>query len=240
MTRSNGSRLTCVAGVCAAMLTSVRTAEAQSLFLRTPPPPPVSYGPAESNRVIVNEQLKATSMLYIDPPKPKQYQIHDLITIVIDENTSQASDQLLDTQKDYTLNGQLTQFPSLRKLFSGQLETGASNPVVQTGATGTDKFKGQGKYSRTDTFAAKVTAQIIDVKPNGILVIEARKTIKTNKEEQVLVLSGECRREDITNTNTVLSSQLAELTLESQNEGHVKDASDRGWVSRVLSSIFDF
>lgn len=242
MIRLKVSRTAGVVGAVVAVAGLARTAEAQSLFLR--PAPVVASEPGrgtqDPNRVIVNEQLKTTSMIYIDPPKAKTYQIHDLVTIVIDENTSQASNQLLDTQKDYNLSGQLTQFPSLKYLLDGQLETGDRNPVANVGTSNTDKFKGQGKYSRTDTFVAKVTAQVIDVKPNGMLVLEARKTIKTNKEEQVLVLSGTCRREDVTNLNTVLSSQLAELTLISQNEGHVKDASDKGWISRVLSTIFDF
>jgi flagellar L-ring protein precursor FlgH len=81
---------------------------------------------------------------------------------------------------------------------------------------------------------------VIDVKPNGILVLEARKTIQKNEEHQSIVLSGQCRTEDVTNANSVLSSQLAELTLISKQEGQVKDAATKGWIPRIIEALFAF
>ena len=52
------------------------------------------------------------------------------------------------------------------------------------------------------------TAEVLDVKPNGTLVLQARKRIKTDDEEQVFVLSGTCRAEDITADNTILKTAL--------------------------------
>jgi len=93
---------------------------------------------------------------------------------------------------------------------------------------------------RSDRFSDRITATVIDVKPNGVLVLEAKRTVKKDDEEQNLVLSGECRREDVTQNNTVLSTQLAELTLVSKNTGQVKDSATKGWIPRILEAIFNF
>jgi flagellar L-ring protein precursor FlgH len=81
---------------------------------------------------------------------------------------------------------------------------------------------------------------VIDVKPNNTLVIEARKTIQTNDEIKVLVLSGVCRRDDVTNANTVLSSQLADLTIIQTTEGELRDGSKKGWITGLFEAIFNF
>ena len=60
---------------------------------------------------------------------------------------------------------------------------------------------GKGNYTRNDSFSMKIQAEIIDVKPNGTLTIEARKTIDKNGETQSTVLSGVCRIADITQNN---------------------------------------
>lgn len=208
----------------------------QSLFTR--PPAPAS---AE------NEQqrdpagpLAGVSLLAVQAPKPKTYAVHDQITIVIDENSKQTSDQKLDTKKDYSIKAALDKFPSLEKLLELQVENGDTTSQADLGVSGNNKFKGEGKYERTDRFVAKVTAKIIDVKPNGVLVLEARKTIVSNEETQTYIMSGECRREDVTTSNTVLSSQLANLTLIAKNEGQVKDSSTKGFIPRLLEAVFGF
>lgn len=71
-------------------------------------------------------------------------------------------------------------------------------------------------------------------------MLEARKRIQKDEEIQELVLAGNARREDVTDANTVLSSQLAELTLNSTNTGQVKDSATKGWIPRVLEAIFNF
>ncbi|GEM_PF-605289 len=184
--------------------------------------------------------LRETSLTFIEPPKPRSYQLHDLITIIVDEQSKQSSKQTMDTKKDYDLKGQLTSFPSLAKFLELQLENGDTESGAKLALTSNHKFKGEGTYDRTDQFTAKITASIIDIKPNGVIVIEARRSKSTDDETQTILLTGLVRQDDITTANTILSSQLAEMTLSTKNEGQVKDAADKGWIPRVLEAIFNF
>ncbi len=208
---------------------------AQSLYLRKP-----KVALNERGEVDSGAMLKEVSMTYIDPPKPKTFQIHDQVTIIVDETSRESSKQTIDTKKDYDNSAGLSKFPSLEALLDLQLQGGGNDNAAELGLNSKQKFKGEGTYDRSDRFSARITAKIIDVKPNGILVLEARKTIQKNEEHQSIVMSGQCRTEDVSNANTVLSSQLAELTLISQQEGQVKDAATKGWIPRIIEALFAF
>ena len=207
----------------------------QSLYLRKP-----EVKLDEAGKPDAAGNLKEVSFLYIEPPKPKTFKLHDLVTIVVDESSTQSSKQSLDSKKDYNLSAALTKFPSINSFLDANLSGSTLNPAPEVATTSSNKFKGEGTYDRSDKFTAKITAKVIDVKPNGTLVLEARKEIKKNEEHTVLVLSGECRTDDITSANTVLSSQLAELTITSKEEGQVKDSATKGWIPRLLEAIFAF
>lgn len=213
-------------------------ANAQTL-LSQPPEPTATAGRDGGQEV--SPALKQLSLTVVETPKPKSFEVHDLVTIVISENSKQTSNQVLDTKKDTTLQGNINKFPDIAKFFTdGQIQNAQSSPVVGVDVTSKDNVKGDGKYSRDDTFTDRITAEVIDVKPNGRLTLEARRTVQKDEEIQTLVLSGDCRREDVTNANTVLSTQLMGLTLLVHNEGNVKDTASKGWITQVLEAVFNF
>jgi flagellar L-ring protein precursor FlgH len=180
------------------------------------------------------------SLLLIEAPRPKSFQLHDKVTILISEVSKQSANQKVDTKKDVSLKGGVRQLPDIIALLQGQLETDDGSPITGVDASAGNKFKGDGKYERSDRFTDRITATVIDVKPNGVLVLEARRTIEKDEELQTLVLSGECRREDVTAQNTVMSNQLADMVLSVKNEGQVKDAAEKGLLSRVFDTVFNF
>lgn len=207
---------------------------AQSLFMRNDP-----VRLDENGRPDPLATLRATSMMCIEAPRPKVFAIHDKVTIIIDETSKQSSKQTLDSKKNYDLTNTLAQFPGLAAFLDQELRNGILDPI-KVDLHSKNAFKGEGTYDRSDRFTAKITATVIDVRPNGSLVLEARKTKVTDEESQTIVLSGECRQEDVTTSNTVLSSQIADLTLVTKNEGQVKDSSTKGFIPRVLEAIFNF
>jgi flagellar L-ring protein precursor FlgH len=221
-------------------MTAAGTAHAQSLFRVMGDPAPMQYDESGRPMTPQNEEVRSTSMLYIPPAKPRTFEVHQQVMILVDENSQSTSKESLETKKDMQQDASLKKFPSLKDLIEGELRTGDSSPIVEFGVADKSKYKGEGTYQRDDRFTAKISATIIDVKPNGVLVVEARKSITTNGETKTLVLSGTCRREDVTSSNTVLSSQLADLTIVQETTGELRDASDKGWITRVLEAVFSF
>ena len=122
-----------------------------------------------------------------------------------------------------------------------QLKGGAIGAVTpRIDVSGSREFTGEGNVDRSDSLIRRITAEVLDVKPNGTLVLQARKRIKTDDEEQVFVLSGTCRAEDITADNTILSTALHDQELTETHKGTVRQATRRGWGSKLLDAISPF
>lgn len=184
--------------------------------------------------------LQGVSLFTVRPPKPREFKIHDLVTILVEESSQQTADQSLKTDKKYDLESSLNGVIDPWKLLELQLRAGDLTNLKLIDAVSNQKFDGKGSFQRNDRLSMKIQAEIIDVKPNGTLVLEARKTIDKNKETQATVLTGVCRQQDVTENNTVLSSQLASLNLVTRNEGQVNETAKKGLVPRVLEALFAF
>ena len=81
---------------------------------------------------------------------------------------------------------------------------------------------------------------MIEVLPNGNLVLESRTFIKTDAEEATIKVTGVCRAEDVTAANTVLSSQIHDLVVEKVHEGELKKANEKGLLAKFFDAIFAF
>jgi len=210
---------------------------AQSLYLTEGEE--YASGPEASSAPVI--LLEDVSLTYIPEPEVRTFQKHDIITIIIDETSSQTSSQKLETEKESKSNVEITAMIDLLKLLELQLNT---NPRLENrtlfDAAAKREFTGEGDYERKDKFSARITATVLEVKPNGSLVLEASKRIEKDEEIQTLVIAGLARSEDITNQNTILSSQLANLSLAVENEGDVKKASEKGIITEFFDMLFAF
>lgn len=227
-----------------AILASATTASAQSLLVDPVIEPATPQAPAlvsSDTNGSVAEQLQGVSLFAVVPPKPKEWAKHELIEVIINESSAAKMEQTLDTKKDYDLDASLRQFPSIRELLEFQFSNGDSTRLpMSVGVGSKNKFKGEGEFERKDNLTARVEAKVIDVKPNGNLVLEARKHWTNNEESYTLVLSGTCRTLDVTRQNTIQSSQLADLVVKIENDGQVKKAGEKGVIPRVFDWLFNF
>lgn len=210
-------------------------ASGQSVLLQALEPSPP--GGVEQRH---DSEFARASMLYVRPPEPRTFMAHDLITIIVDETSKQEASQTLDTTKSANADMTVKSIIDPWELLELRLREGALTNQSLIGTNFNQKFKGEGDYERSDRFSAKITAEVIEVKPNGTMVLQATKVIQKDQEIQTLVLSGVIRQEDVTNRNTILSSQMANLSLAIKNEGDVRSAAQKGLLTRVLEAVFNF
>lgn len=186
-----------------------------------------------------NVALLQSSLIAVQVPKPRRFKVNDLITVIVREDKRSQSDAKIKSEKKWELDSELAKW--IRLDVHDHL-------VPQTFPNGTpavefdweDKYNGEGKNERKDSLTTRITATIIDVKPNGTLVLEDIKTIKTDEDVQILRLTGTCRSEDVTPANTVLSTQLAHAKIETEHSGPSRDASKRGWLKQILDFVNPF
>ncbi len=184
--------------------------------------------------------LEDVSLIYIEEPEVKQYKEHDIVTIIIDEVSSQTSSQTLKTKKESDASATVNTLVDVLQLLELRLKDEAIGDLDLVDFGAEREFKGKGDYDRSDKFSARIAAEILEVKPNGTLVLQATKRITKDQEEQILVLAGVARSEDITAQNTILSSQLANLSLAIENEGAVKKAAEKGFLTKFFDTLFAF
>lgn len=182
-------------------------------------------------------RMSAVSLLAVPAPQPKMLKKHDLIQIIIREQASATSKGNTDASKETELDAQLSAYVKL----SG-LNLQAMNPAdpFRLAGTSLQDFKADATRTREDSFVTRIGAEVMDVKPNGTLVVQARKRIKLDEEEQEYVLSGICRVDDIGPDNTVLSTQLHDLDLVQTTKGVIKDTNSRGFLTKLLAKLNPF
>lgn len=249
MTRHEYAILITMAGLA---LTAARAAgQSNSLFLQAgqaqqqaQPAPrhepwptasvPLQYGVVRQE----NAALQAHSFTAVELPPPRVFRVHDLVTVIIREQKKYKSDAELESDKKWDIGATLNQWFRITDGKWHQQQFPNGKPQVDANVTG--KLSGSGTTEREDELITRITVEIADIKPNGTLVLKGHKTIKTDEEEQDLLLTGVCRSEDVGPDNTILSTQVHDLRIDSQHKGAVRDASRRGWIPKLLDKVRPF
>jgi len=181
--------------------------------------------------------LKA-SWFTVEEPSPKDFRVHDLVTIVVNEVSKHSTSADTKTERSYDLQA------ALKEWF--KFEEGALRP--KSSSAGTPKvdmsfdreFEGKGDVEREDTMSARIQAEIIDIMPNGNLVLEATHRLEMDEEVTVITLTGTCRSKDVGIDNAVISSKVADLRLTKKHEGVARDATKRGLLSGLIDWLAIF
>jgi flagellar L-ring protein precursor FlgH len=243
-----------LAGACAVLGTSAAAQESRpaddaassSLLAQTQgtaaPAADTGVGAGLNTVTVEPHALRTVSMFAITPAEARVFHEHDLIEIIVRETSSAKSKQALETEKDVKLKGKVSQFPDLQlsNLLNGWVRAGDTDDLPQLDFQFSKDFEGDGEYERRDDFTARLSAEVIEVLPNGNLILESRTRIKTDDEVSTLKVTGICRPEDVTPVNTILSSQLHDLKVEKVNGGELKKANEKGIFTKVLDLLFAF
>jgi len=202
-------------------------------------PPPANTDPADLPHP---GTVAAVSFFTVKEQLPKTYKKHDLVEILVQEDSTYSSNGNSDLERQTDENAELDNFITLNldKLRLGGIIPGGATAVPEIKSELDRDFKAQGSVDRTDTMTERITAEVVDVKPNGNLVLQAIKDIKTDEEEHRIVLTGTCKADDITADNTLLSTQLFDLNVTENTGGAVRDATKRGWLVRLLDFASPF
>ena len=199
-------------------------------------PRPTARRPGEPESTLIPALRGGVATVRL--PEPRQFHINDLVQIVVNESAQSDSTARLDTRKTAELDAAIEAFIDIGQLLELRVEPTAlsrGRPEIRTEMG--NRFAGSGNYSRRDTMSTRIQARIIDIKPNGNLVLEASKHIRSDRESVSIVLTGICRAADVTADNTVLSNQLHDLRVIKEHDGALQTVETlQGCISRLIES----
>jgi len=156
--------------------------------------------------------------------------VNDVVTIRVSETTQAVSNANASTSRK---SGMSAGIDSLVGLQSGVKEL----PDLISGS-GQITFNGQGATSRALQLQTTLTARVADVLPNGYLVVEGKREVRVNNENQIVILSGIVRPSDISRSNIVLSSMVAQMSVQVQGKGTVSQPLKPGWLTQIINGIW--
>jgi flagellar L-ring protein precursor FlgH len=158
---------------------------------------------------------------------------HDLISVVVQESLAAETDGTVKNSRASSAASAITSLIGALKTsnaLQNLLNANASSSLNAAGASATNS-------SLTTTFGG----QVVDVLPNGILVIEAARQVEFSQQTQTIVLRGLVRPEDISQQNQVLSTAISSLELEVKGKGIVNDSTYRqNPLVRLIERILVF
>lgn len=159
-------------------------------------------------------------------------ELNDSVTIRVVETTAAATSADAKTTKDSAMSTQINNLFGLEKQID-------ELPNLINGKS-TSAFKGAGSTSRTSSLRTNVSARVIDVLPNGYLVVEGAREVRLNNENQTITITGVVRPVDISKSNEVLSSAISQMSVKVQGKGLVSQPLNPGWLFRILNGVWPF
>lgn len=157
----------------------------------------------------------------------KAMHVGDIVTVIIVEQSSASNKSEL----------------KLTKETSNQLEGSGLNkldfiPLMSGGIDYQKEHQGKGETTLNGRLNARVTAEVMEIRPNGNLVIEGSRSVLINDDEDRISVRGVLRPEDIAADNTVLSTYLSEAQISYTGDGPNDNATRQGLITRILDLLF--
>jgi flagellar L-ring protein precursor FlgH len=107
-------------------------------------------------------------------------------------------------------------------------------------ASDTNNFTGSGQNTSSNDFTGTITVTVIEVYPNGNLLVSGEKQIGLKEGEEFVRFSGVVNPNTITSANTVTSTQVADARIEYKANGFIDSAQVMGWLGRFFLSFMPF
>jgi flagellar L-ring protein precursor FlgH len=182
--------------------------------------------------------LPEYSWTYQKPVEPHPMRLHDIVTILVDEKTVVVSEGQMDRKKKAYGDLILKNWILFKGLSVVPDPQSAGDPHIRGEVD--NKMRSQANLETRDSMKLRIACNIVDIRPNGNLIVEGRRTIKNNEDTWDYSLNGEIRAEDVLPNNTVLSENVSNLRLVKREEGHVRDGYRRGWFLEWLDKYQPF
>lgn len=175
------------------------------------------------------------SMLFMD--KKARY-VNDIVTIIVAETASGGNKASTSTSRDSSSDAAISTFFGLENSVIGS--NANLGGKIALGGTSANALKGTGDTSRNNTLIARISARVIRVLDNGNLLIEGRRQVTVNAEDQYLIIGGIIRPQDITADNTITSQYISDARIVYTGEGVINDKMRPGWMTRVVDWVWPF
>ncbi len=159
----------------------------------------------------------------------RAHEIGDIVSVVLVESTSAAKSA--DTELDKTNDVSITD-----PIIFGQPVTINGDYNLGVDLDSASSFEGEASSNQSNSLQGSIAVQVSRVLPNGNLVVQGEKWIQINQGDEYIRLRGIIRPEDVSPTNTIPSTLIADARISYGGTGVLDEANSPGWLTRFFMS----
>ncbi|NOZ42656.1 MAG: flagellar basal body L-ring protein FlgH [Alphaproteobacteria bacterium] len=165
--------------------------------------------------------------------------VGDILTVNITINDKASIDNKTTRTRNNTDKANATKFLGLESKLDKILPSSVDpSSLIDMGSTTSNI--GSGKVKRSETINLTLAAVVTQVLPNGNMVIQGRQEVRVNFEVRELTVMGVIRPEDISATNTIDHTQIAEARISYGGRGQLTDVQQPRYGSQLFDILFPF
>lgn len=157
--------------------------------------------------------------------------VGDILTIVVQETQKVSNNDKTERKADTSLAARLEAFTLSDDAFK-------ANVLPRFDARSERETKGESKQQRDSSVQMRFSVMVIDVHPNGNLVIAGMRQVQVDDETKTMRISGVVRRLDVTSANTIESQYVADAKISVQGEGASTRHTTKGPVGSMFETLF--
>ena len=163
--------------------------------------------------------------------------LHDIVTILVDEKAELLVQSRFNRQRNATFKAELREFLRIDDDFN--LTTAApDSPTIDANLRA--RLQSDGSTTDREGIRYRIAATVVGVLPNGNVVLEARKTIRSNDGLWEYTLTGTISSRDIKRDYTAVSENVANLQIEKSQKGKIADSTQRPWGMWLYDKLAPF
>ena len=162
----------------------------------------------------------------------RAFEVGDIVSVVLVESTSAAKSA--DTELDKGSSVDIAN-PTI---VGAPVEwsTNGNSYNLNMGLDSTSSFGGEASSSQNNSLLGSIAVQVSQVLPNGNLMIQGEKWIQINQGDEYIKLRGIIRPEDLSSTNSIPSTLVADARISYGGTGPLEETNSPGWLTRFFMS----
>jgi flagellar L-ring protein precursor FlgH len=165
--------------------------------------------------------------------------VGDILTVQIDIDDSAKTSTSTTSSRTSGMKSGVPHFLGLETSL-GKILPGAFDPANAIETNATSSNAGDGSVNRAEKISLTIAAVVTSVLPNGNLVIQGTQEVRTNAEMRQLTVSGIVRPEDITSSNTIKHTQIAEARINYGGRGDISRVQKTPWGQSIVEKVQPF
>lgn len=163
----------------------------------------------------------------------RRFEPGDVLTVLLNESTQAARAATANVSRgstnDVVPSGLTSRVAGLNSALTG-INLNSANV----------ESKGEGSADQSASLTGSITVTVVEVQPNGNLIVRGQKQMALTQGSEVIQVSGIVRPEDVAPNNTVQSRRLADARFTYQGGGEIASATRAGWGTRAILKFWPF